>query len=136
MARFTGHRFYLHFDPGAAEYLSVRLPQSHDARDAWCLLVNSLNELVVWAAGSGAYIPRSTIKRLYWTEELPPYDWYGDMTDSVGNWWLVTSLDKVLAVDVSPSQEYSCAGHPTRLDRLMVCLENPIGFASALGFLL
>lgn len=133
-SRFEGMRYRLRFDPGIAEHLVKGLGLLLNADELWFLRLNTLAELEICAgAMSGGYIPASSIIRLYRTQDLPPYEIYGVVSNYAGDWWLVTSLDDVIAIEVDPAAEYTHHTGSFPLTRLLVCLDDPDAFARDLG---
>jgi len=120
--RYTGQAIPFKFDPGIADKLTD-----------WKLWVSNSGELGVWADPLRGFVPLSSITHIYRTDELPLYDVYTAVPGKNEDWWLITSLDDVLALDIDPPGELYRLGHPVPVERLLLCVEDPKAFAAALG---
>lgn len=120
--RYTGQEVRFRFDAGVADKL-----------EDWKLWVSTSGELAVSAGALAGFVLLDSVTRISRTEELPRFDVYAAVPGNNEDWWLITSLDDVLAVDIEPTGELYRLGHPVPVRRLLLCVEDADSFAAAVG---
>jgi hypothetical protein len=126
--KYDGEVFRFRFDPTVAERLNYGMRGTDsDVRQDWKIIVNKVNELVVSAGAIAAFIPRESISRVDYTDELPPNNTSGTWRDG-GTFWAVPALEALVSIEVDPPSEGYYVHHSFPASRLIVSIEDPDRF--------